>query len=243
VAIKATPPAEEQAQPYAPPGPQPLLFEDYTGGLNTNATRPDIENNQEFICDGWFPIGKNNARVIPGLGPAIYVISGGVPPVPATTAVLQPSSMYLGTASGRLFPYFYFAATNTNGAGYDEGIGVAASIGTDSVAILRFAMPPTIPSGTLKLRLLALADASSGVAKVTVADGTCPAGTAPASVTLTSETQVSQTWPTPDIYVENKVVLSATPAGNDMLVVTITFNTSGWTLAAISVWIASIIWE
>lgn len=156
---------------------------------------------------------------------------------------IAPTSLYLGTASGRLFPYFYESATNTNTLGYDEGIGVVASLGTDSLAILRFPMPPTIPSGQLKLRLLALADATSGVAKVTVADGTCPAGTNPGAVSVTTETQVSQTWATADIYVEQKVNLSATPAGNNMLIVGITFNTSGWTLAAISVWIPTIIWQ
>ena len=154
-----------------------------------------------------------------------------------------PNSLYLGSASGNLFPNFYVAATNTNGAGYDEGIGVVASLAADATAVLRFQMPPTIPAGTLKLRLLALANATSGVAKVTVKDKNVAAGAAPAAAVLNSEAQVSQTWATADIYVENKVTLTSAPAGNEILVLEIMFNTTGWTLAAASTWIAALIWE
>ena len=156
---------------------------------------------------------------------------------------IAPSSVYLGGASGNLFPNFYTCATNTNAAGVDEGIGVIASLGSDATAILRFPMPPSIPTGTLKLRLLAQANATSGVAKVTVADINTAAGASPAAGTLNSETQVSQTWATADIYVENKVTLTSAPIGNDILVVTITFNHTSWTLAAVSNWLAFVIWE
>lgn len=156
---------------------------------------------------------------------------------------VAPSSVYLGAAAGLLFPNLYTCATNTNTAGIEEGIGVAASIGSDATAILRFPMPPTIPTGTLKLRLLAQANATSGVAKVTVKDVNTAAGASPAAGTLNSETQVSQTWATADIYVENKVALTSAPAGNDILVVTITFNHTNWTLAVVSTWQAFVIWE
>ena len=155
---------------------------------------------------------------------------------------IAPSSVYLGGAAGNLFPNFYTCATNTNGAGVDEGIGVVASLGADATAILRYPMPESIPTGTLKLRLLAQANATSGVAKVTVKDINTAAGASPAAGTLNSETQVSQTWATADIYVENLVTLTSTPSANDILVVTITFNTSGWTLAAVSTWQAYIVW-
>ena len=156
---------------------------------------------------------------------------------------ILPSSVYLGGASGNLFPNFYVPATNTNAAGAIEGIGVIASLGADAPAVLQFNMPETIPTGTLKLRLLAMANATSGIAKVTVKDKNVAAGASLGTSTLNSETQVSQTWATADILVENKVTLTSTPAANDILTVLVTFNTTGWTLAAASTWQASIVWE
>jgi hypothetical protein len=156
---------------------------------------------------------------------------------------LLPSSMYLGGASGNLFPNFYIPATNTNGAGAMEGIGVVASLAADASAVLQFNMPPSIPTGTLKLRCLAMANATSGVAKLTIKDKNCAAGSSLGTTTLNSETQVSQTWATADILVENLVTLTTTPTAEDILTVLATFNTSGWTLAANSTWQFSIIWQ
>jgi hypothetical protein len=157
---------------------------------------------------------------------------------------ITPSSTYPADASGRLFPSFY-SGSGGNAAPHDEGLGVKSSLDADATWELRFPMPPSIPTGTLKLRLLALANATSGTAKVTIKDGRCPAGTSPSAASLTSETQVSLTWASGnnDQYLESKTALSATPSGNDMLVVALTFNTSGWTLAAVSTWLATIIWE
>jgi hypothetical protein len=156
---------------------------------------------------------------------------------------LLPSSIYLGGASGNLFPNFYIPATNTNAAGALEGVGVVASLGADSNAVLQFNMPETIPSGTLKLRCLAMANATSGVAKVTVKDKNVAAGSSLGTSTLNSETQLSQTWATADILVENKITLTSSPSANDVLTVLVVFNTSGWTLAAASTWQFSIVWE
>lgn len=157
---------------------------------------------------------------------------------------IYPSSAFPNDSAGRLFPSFY-AGAGGNAAPHDEGLGVKASLDADATWELRFPMPPSIPTGTLKLRLLALANATSGNAKVTVSDGRCPAGGTPSAVSLTSETQVTITWGAGnnDDYMEAKVTLSTTPQANDMFVVALTFNTSGWTLAAASTWLASILWE
>jgi hypothetical protein len=157
---------------------------------------------------------------------------------------IYPSSAYPNDSSGRLFPTFYGGAGG-NAAPHDEGLGVKASLDADATWELRFPMPPTIPSGTLKLRLLALANATSGVAKVTVKDKNVAAGASPSAAALTSETQVTVTWAAGnnDQYLETKVALTSSPAGNDVLVVALTFNTTGWTLAQVSCWLASIIWE
>lgn len=157
---------------------------------------------------------------------------------------IYPSSAYPADTAGRLFPNFY-AGGGGNAAPHDEGLGIKASLDADATWELRFPMPPTIPSGTLKLRFLALANATSGSAKVTVKDATVSAGASPSAVSLTSETQTTITWAAgaADKYQEAKVTLTASPAGNDVLVVACVFNTSGWTLAAVSTWLVSILWE
>lgn len=156
---------------------------------------------------------------------------------------LFPSSVYLGGASGNLSPTFYVPATNTNAAGAIEGIGVIASLAADAPAVMQFNMPESIPTGTLKLRCLAMANATSGVAKLTIKDKNVAAGASLGTSTLNTETQVSQTWATADILVENKVTLTTTPSANDILTVLATFNTASWTLAAASVWQFSCVWE
>lgn len=156
---------------------------------------------------------------------------------------ILPSSIYLGGASGNLSPTFYIPATNTNAAGAIEGIGVVGSLGSDAPAVLQFNMPEVIPSGTLKLRCLAMANATSGVAKMTAKDKNVAAGASLGTSTLNSETQLSQTWATADILVENKITLTSSPVANDILTVLATFNTTGWTLTASSVWQFSLVWE
>jgi hypothetical protein len=156
---------------------------------------------------------------------------------------ILPSSIYLGGASGNLSPTFYVPNTNTNAAGAIEGIGVIASLGADASAVLQFNLPESIPAGTLKLRALAWANATSGVAKLTVKDGQTAAGSNIGAATLSTETQLSQTWATADIIVENKITLTTVPAANSILTVSATFNTASWTLAAASVWQFSLVWE
>ncbi len=156
---------------------------------------------------------------------------------------ILPSSIYLGGASGNLFPNFYIPNTNTNAAGALEGIGVVASLGADATAVLQFNMPEVLPSGTFKLRCLAMANATSGVAKLTVSDKNVAAGSSLGTSTLNAETQLSQTWATADILVENKITLTTTPAANDIVTVKAVFNTASWTLAQVSTWQFSLVWE
>ena len=159
---------------------------------------------------------------------------------------ILPSSMYLGGASGNLATAIYVPNTNTNAAGQLEGIGVIANLNTaaaDAPAVLQYNMPEVIPSGTFKLRCLAMANATSGTAKVTVQDGRTPAGSNIGVATLNSETQLSQTWATADIIVENKITLTTVPQANDIITVLATFNTASWTLAQFSVWQFSLVWE
>jgi hypothetical protein len=156
---------------------------------------------------------------------------------------ILPSSVYLGGASGLLFPNFYVPATNTNAAGVLEGIGVIASLTADANAVLQFNMPESLPSGALKLRILSMANATTGVMKLTVKDKNVAAGASLGTSSLNTETQVSQTWATADILVENKVTLTTSPSANDIVTVLATFNTASWTLAAISTHQFSLVWE
>ena len=155
---------------------------------------------------------------------------------------ILPSSMYLGGASGLLFPNFYIPNTNTNAAGAIEGIGVIASLTGDATAVLQFNLPKTIPTGTATLRILAWANATSGVAKLTVSDGQTAVGSNIGAATLSAETQVSQTWASADVIVENLVTLTTAPTSEDILTVKAVFNTTSWTLAAVSTWQFSLIW-
>ena len=157
---------------------------------------------------------------------------------------ILPNSLYPADTAGRLFPSFYGGAGG-NASPRDEGMGVEASLDADATWELRFLMPPSIPTGTLKLRLLALANAGSGDAKLTVKDAPCAAGNSPSATSLNNETQTTVSWASGDNdkYKEAKVTLTSSPSGNDVLVVAITFQSTGWTLAQVSTWIASIIWE
>lgn len=162
---------------------------------------------------------------------------------------IYPSSVDYGT-SGDLFPNLYQGA-GANAAPNEWGHGVVASLAADRTLSLRFPMPPAIPSGTLKLRILALANSTANAAKLTVSDGAATpaaspgAGGNPSAVTLTAETQTTFTWAASenDRYKEQKVTLTTVPLANDQLVVAVKFQTTGWTLAVVGTFIFSIIWE
>jgi hypothetical protein len=137
----------------------------------------------------------------------------------------------------------YIPATNTNLAGALEGIQVVASLGSDAPAVLQFIAPNPIPTGVLKLRSLFQANATSGVVKYTVKDGVVSPGSNPGAATLTTETQQSITWTAADVLVENKLILTAAPSAGQLIPTLITFNATGWTLAAILSGIHMLVWE
>jgi hypothetical protein len=155
---------------------------------------------------------------------------------------LLPSSVYCGAAAGLAYPTIYNPATNTNGAGYIEGIGVVASLGTNTFVTLQFNMPEVIPTGTLKLRTLGMANATTGQAKVTCSDGATSAGSSIGVATLTSDTTLVINWNTADVLVEGKIPLGSAPVANQILTVQIEFLAT-WTLAVPSVWQFSVVWE
>jgi hypothetical protein len=160
---------------------------------------------------------------------------------------LLPSSIYVGGANGNLSLTFYTSGAGTTTANSTiEGIGVVNSLAADASAVMQFNIPELIPSGVLKCRVLAWANATSGNAKLDIIDGRTPAGSNIANATFTTEAgspTITQTWATADIIVENKVTLTASPTANDIFTVVATFRTASWTLAQTSVWQFSLVWE
>ena len=154
-----------------------------------------------------------------------------------------PHSAFPVTA-GRVFPNFHMGAGANSKQ--DEGLGVEASVGADSTWRLRFQMPPTLPTGTGKLRLLALANATSGVAKVNSKWVSVAVEEDPSGATLNAEGTSTVTWSTGDNdqYKELKVTLDADSlVASEEVVMDLVFETTSWTLAQVSTWIVSIIWE
>lgn len=156
---------------------------------------------------------------------------------------ILPNSQYPATA-GRVFPNFHVGAGANSK--HDEGLGVEASVGADSTWRLRFLMPPSLPTGTCKLRLLALANATSGAAKVNAKWASVAPEEDPSSATLNAEGTSTLTWAAGDNdqYKELKITLDAdTPVASEVVVMDLVFETSSWTLAQVSTWIPSVIWE
>ena len=154
-----------------------------------------------------------------------------------------PNSFYPNpTTAGDLFPNFHTGGTNSQ---RDEGIGLAASISADATAELRFQMPPTLPSGTGKLRVLSLANATSGTVVFDPQWASVAAGENPDTVTLNAEGNTTTTWASGDNddYKETKITLDAdTLTAGETVVMSLVFDSTS-TIAAVSTHIVSIIWE
>ncbi len=168
---------------------------------------------------------------------------------------ISPVSAYPVT-SGNCFPNVHVGAGANSK--HDEGLGVAASIASDSTWRLRFVMPPTLPTGTAKLQLLALANATAGIAKINPKWASVAAGESPSGATLNAETTTADAvsglagatatleWGAGDNdqYGMAKWILNAdTVVGGEVVVLDLVMETSGWTLAQTLTLIPSIIWE
>lgn len=155
---------------------------------------------------------------------------------------LFPFSAIPVTAT-RVFPNVHQGGTNSR---REEGMGVQASVGANATWALRFEMPQELPTGTAKLRLLALAAATSGAAKVNPTWASVAVEESPDTVTLNAEGTQTVTWGTGDTdqYKELLVTLDAdTVVADEIIAMNLVFETSSWTLAVVSTWQASIIWE
>ena len=153
-----------------------------------------------------------------------------------------PHSAY--PVSANVFPNIHVGAGANSK--HDSGLGVIASLAADAIWRLRFQMPPTLPTGTCKLRMLGLANATSGAAKINPKWVSVAVEESPSGATLVAETVQTVTWTAGDAdqYKSLDVTLDAdTVVASEEIVMDLTFETSGYTLAQISTWHVSIIWE
>jgi hypothetical protein len=130
-----------------------------------------------------------------------------------------------------------------------EGFQVAASIAADSTLELDFVMPPAIPTGTPTFRILCMANATSGAARinpkwVSVAAGVSPSGATPVAETVTPTSVAGAagvgdtvTWGASDNdqLIDIRWTMNATtvPAANELVVVNLVFETASYTLAQV----------
>lgn len=155
---------------------------------------------------------------------------------------IHPFSM-LPITSPRVFANVHVGGTNGRRV---EGMGVEASVGANATWQLLFEMPQVLPTGTAKLRLLAVAASTANAAKVNPTWGMCAVEESYDTITLTAEGTQTITWSTGDTdqFKELIVTLDAdTVVADEILVMGLVFETTSWTLAVVSTWLASIIFE
>lgn len=148
-------------------------------------------------------------------------------------------------SSGEVFPNVHVGATNGRRV---EGLGVAdgTTLTANRTWYLQFQMPPSLPSGTGKLRLLALANATSGAAKVNPTWASAAVEETYDTISLTAEGTQTVTWSTGDAdqFKEAKVDLDAdTLVAGEIVVMSLIFEDTDFTLAVNSTWVPSIVWE
>lgn len=157
---------------------------------------------------------------------------------------ISPCSIVPRT-SGKVFRNIHKG--NTNGKLF-QGIGVMASLDADATVDIIFPMPPAIPSGTLKLVIVSVANETSGVAKVNPKWAAISrSGGSPDTVSLTAEGTSTITWGGSDAdkLIETKITLDATtlPTADQMLVMELVFENTSSTIDVVNTHQAFLVWE
>ena len=72
-------PASPEQNPYLPAGPpDPLIFEEFEG-IDTQTSRPGVEDKKMAWCDGFMPIAQRKLRTLPGVGsPITFATEAGI---------------------------------------------------------------------------------------------------------------------------------------------------------------------
>lgn len=74
--LTTTEPESEKPNPLIPIGEPPLKMEMFQG-MNTQATRTGVVDQQCFWIDGFFPVAPRNLRALYGIGTLLYTATGG----------------------------------------------------------------------------------------------------------------------------------------------------------------------
>jgi hypothetical protein len=156
---------------------------------------------------------------------------------------LYPSSQVFVT-SGKVGPGVHTGVATT-GLRRTRGIQVVASLDTNADVELCYEMPPVLPSGSGKLRLL-MRTAGTGAAKIAVDWVSVAVGEDPSAAVLLSEgtSTVTVSGGDSDKFLELKVPLDAdTLVAGEVACVRLRFVSTGWTLdQPLTLW-PSVIWE
>jgi hypothetical protein len=157
---------------------------------------------------------------------------------------IYPSSA-VPDASGEVFPNVNVGGTNSRRV---AGMGVANAtlLTANRTWHLIFELPATLPTGTCKLRLLSLANATSGALKFNPTWGSVAVEESYDTITTTAEGTQTVTWASGDNdqWKETKVILDAdTPVGGELIYMALVFEDTSTTLAVTSTHLASLIWE
>lgn len=161
---------------------------------------------------------------------------------------ILPESVVPVVTDGSIFPNIHSGA-GSSGVKNIEGWGVAdaTTVTGDVTFECVFPVPPTLPTGTLKLQIDSFANATSGVLKVNPKWFALSAGEDPSSQTLSAEGTTTITWSTGDNddWIQTKITLDAatTPVGGDKIIMDLVFEDTSMTLAVTSTHLFSIIWE
>lgn len=157
-------------------------------------------------------------------------------------------------AGGPLLPFSRYPATDaayptlfSTGSGLVAmGVANATTVVADVVWRLQFALPPSMPTGTLKLRLLSSATATTGDLRVNPKWASVAMTEPVAPAALNAEGATTVTWGASDSddWKETKFTLDAdTAVAGEVLFMDLTFEDTSMTLAVESYHVAMLIWE
>ena len=158
---------------------------------------------------------------------------------------LYPSSITFVT-SNKVGPGVHVGNAAT-GLRRTRGIQVIASLDADADVEMTFEMPSSLPSGTPKLRLLGrrVTIGTSGVITIKVDWASVAVGEDPSLMAYLSESPIGITFPSSasEPFVEQKVSLIAdTVTANEIICMRLRFL-AGSTVAAVTTWEPSHVWE